>query len=117
MPVSSGVGRGVGVGLVKKRLKVFLAKRINGGEVGAVMNCHKTKTKPKARRSTACGGSANLWWVTVNDSYTSHTYEISGTDMVSIQDVMLAARRKLKGTLVRDWHGGREDSPPDQAHL
>lgn len=71
----------------------------------------KTKTKPKARRSTACGGSANLWWVTVNDSYTSHTYEISGTDMVSIQDVMLAARRKLKGTLVRDWHGGREDSP------
>ena len=40
MPVSSGVDRGDGVGLVKKRLKVFLAKRINGGEVGAVMNCH-----------------------------------------------------------------------------
>lgn len=38
VPVSSGAGRGVGVGLVKKRLKVFLAKRINGGEIGAVMN-------------------------------------------------------------------------------
>jgi hypothetical protein len=45
MPVSSGVGRGDGVGLVKKRLKVFLAKRINGGEVGAVMNCHNTELK------------------------------------------------------------------------
>ena len=43
MPVSSGAGRGVGVGLVKKRLKVFLAKRINGGEAGAVMNCHNEK--------------------------------------------------------------------------
>ncbi len=71
----------------------------------------KTKKKPKARRSTACGGSASLWWVTVNDGYTTHTYEIAGTDKASIRDVINAAKRRLKGRLVREWHGEMGDSP------
>ena len=50
MPVSSGAGRGVGVGLVKKRLKVFLAKWINNPKVGALMNTPETQSGSSLQR-------------------------------------------------------------------
>lgn len=54
--------------------------------------------------------SPHLWRITVNDGFTTHTYEIAGTDKVSIRGVMNAARRRLKGKIVREWGG--EDAHP-----
>lgn len=47
--------------------------------------------------------SKALWHITINDGFTAQTYAISGTDKVSIDQVMKAAKRYLKGNLLRQW--------------
>lgn len=68
----------------------------------------KTAEADSSRAPLTC--SANSWWVTVCDGFTTHTYEIDGTDYACIQDVADAVATRLDGRIIRQWLGERADS-------
>ena len=91
-------------------LKTYLLADLESIERRSSPN-DRTQRLADERRRVRLSGSANLWRVTVNDGICSWTYEIAGTDQVSIRQVMNAVTRRLKGKLVREWSGEGADSP------